>query len=404
MPDESQSSSNRNIRILTARSLLYGVFQRIFMVIRQPFILSLNPSVAVMGFLEGLGGFQGLLPALIQPFFGWLSDRMQRKPFIVLGTVLMEFSLILFLISGLTSTFIFIVPAVVLSAVSLLAMPIIDSLIAESVETSKRSVAYNKIMLASMAPGIFSPFIGGILADRFGFISVLAIGIVIQALIVILLVLFLKEDPFEKRAINFSELRSFIKRNLSPSRNVRNLYWMNAIDALSVGLGPGILYGLLRSNFGFSISQLGILSTISAISMVFTQLLISRRIVNFGIKKLLILANVGYLIYVGGAALSNNFYIFLLLEVGMGIAPAFWVPAHKTLLANSVTKKERAEAMGRVTLYRGLFGFPAPFIGGLLYEQFGYQVPLLGSFILGIVGTYYIYFHIHVKDKRLIEK
>lgn len=404
MPDESQSSSNRNIRILTARSLLYGVFQRIFMVIRQPFILSLNPSVAVMGFLEGLGGFQGLLPALIQPFFGWLSDRMQRKPFIVLGTVLMEFSLILFLISGLTSTFIFIVPAVILSAVSLLAMPIIDSLIAESVETSKRSVAYNKIMLASMAPGIFSPFIGGILADRFGFISVLAIGIVIQALIVILLVLFLKEDPFEKRAINFSELRSFIKRNLSPSRNVRNLYWMNAIDALSVGLGPGILYGLLRSNFGFSISQLGILSTISAISMVFTQLLISRRIVNFGIKKLLILANVGYLIYVGGAALSNNFYIFLLLEVGMGIAPAFWVPAHKTLLANSVTKKERAEAMGRVTLYRGLFGFPAPFIGGLLYEQFGYQVPLLGSFILGIVGTYYIYFHIHVKDRRLIEK
>ncbi len=404
MPDEPQSSSNRNIRILTARSLLYGVFQRIFMVIRQPFILSLNPSVAVMGFLEGLGGFQGLLPALIQPFFGWLSDRMQRKPFIVLGTVLMEFSLILFLISGLTSTFIFIVPAVILSAVSLLAMPIIDSLIAESVETSKRSVAYNKIMLASMAPGIFSPFIGGILADRFGFISVLAIGIVIQSLIVILLVLFLKEDPFEKRAINFSELRSFIKRNLSPSRNVRNLYWMNAIDALSVGLGPGILYGLLRSNFGFSISQLGILSTISAISMVFTQLLISRRIVNFGIKKLLILANVGYLIYVGGAALSNNFYIFLLLEVGMGIAPAFWVPAHKTLLANSVTKKERAEAMGRVTLYRGLFGFPAPFIGGLLYEQFGYQVPLLGSFILGIVGTYYIYFHIHVKDRRLIEK
>ncbi len=404
MTDESQSSSNRNIRVLTARSLLYGVFQRIFMVIRQPFILSLNPSVAVMGFLEGLGGFQGLLPALIQPFFGWLSDRMQRKPFIVLGTVLMEFSLILFLISGLTSTFIFIVPAVILSAVSLLAMPIIDSLIAESVETSKRSLAYNKIMLASMAPGIFSPFIGGILADRFGFISVLAIGIVIQALIVILLVLFLKEDSFKKGSINFSELRLFIKRNLSPSRNVRNLYWMNAIDALSVGLGPGILYGLLRSKFGFSISQLGILSTISAISMVLTQLFISRRIANFGIKKLLIIANVGYLIYVGGAALSNNFYIFLLLEVGMGIAPAFWVPAHKTLLANSVTKKERAEAMGRVTLYRGLFGFPAPFIGGLLYEQFGYQVPLLGSFILGIVGTFYIYFYIHVKDKRLIEK
>ena len=122
------------------------------------------------------------------------------------------------------------------------------------------------------------------------------------------------------------------------------------------------------------------------------------------LKKLLLLANVCYLIYVGGAAVSNNFWIFLLLQIAMGIAPALWVPAHKTLLANSVTKKERVEVMGRVTLYQGIFGFPAPFIGGILYEHFGYSVPLFGSFIFGIVVTYYLYFHIHVKDNRLIEK
>ncbi len=159
MSDASQPSRNQNIKILTVRSLLYGIFQRIFMVIRQPLILSLNPSVAVMGFLEGLGGFQGLIPAFFQPFFGWISDRMQRKPFIVLGSILMELSLILFFVSGLTSNFFLIVPAVILTATSLLSIPIIDSLIAESVEKSQRSVAYNKILLATMAPGIFSPFI-----------------------------------------------------------------------------------------------------------------------------------------------------------------------------------------------------------------------------------------------------
>jgi MFS family permease len=358
--------------------------------------------MALMGFLEGLGGFQGILPAFIQPFFGWISDRMQRKPFIVLGSILMEFSLILFFISSLTSTFFFIIPAMILTAASLLAMPIIDSLIAESVETSKRSGAYNKIMLAAMAPGIFSPFIGGLLADRFGFISVLAIGIVIQCIIIFILVSFLREAPIEKGVVNFSELRSFIRRNISPPRNVRNLYMMNAIDALSVGLGPAILYGLLRLNFGFSNSQLGILSTVNAVSMVLTQILISRRIANYNNKKLLILANIGYLVYIGGFAVSNNFLVFLLLEIGMGISIALWMPSHKTLLANSVTKRERAEAMGRVTLYRGIFGFPAPFIGGLLYEQYGYSVPLWGCFILGIVVTCYIYFNIRVKENRLI--
>lgn len=404
MSDASQPSRNQNIKILTVRSLLYGIFQRIFMVIRQPFILSLNPSVAVMGFLEGLGGFQGLIPAFFQPFFGWISDRMQRKPFIVLGSILMELSLILFFVSGLTSNFFLIVPAVILTATSLLSIPIIDSLIAESVEKSQRSVAYNKILLATMAPGIFSPFIGGILADRFGFISVLAIGIVIQFIIIFLLVSFLNEDPFEKGAVNFSELRLFILRNFSPSRNLRNLYWMNAIDAISVGLGPLILYGLLRLQFNYSNSQLGILATVNAVSMVLTQIVISRRISNYVTKKLLLLNSVGYLVYVLGVAVSNNFLIFLLLEILMGILIALWNPAHKTLLANSVNKSARAEAMGRVTLYRGIFGFPAAFIGGILYEHFGYSAPLWGCFIFGIALTYYIYFHIHIKDNRLIEK
>lgn len=255
MSEESQPPQNRNLKVLTSRALLRGIYQRMFMAIRQPFILSLNPSMALMGLLEGLGGFQGLLPALIQPFIGWLSDRMKRKPFIVLGSLLMEFSLILFFVSGITSTFFFIIPAVILTASSVLALPIIDSLIAESVETSKRSGAYNKIILAATVPSIFSTIIGGILADRFGFISVFAISIVIQCIIIFILVSFLKEDPLEKGAVNFSELRSFIRRNISPSRKLRNFYLMNVIDALSVGLGPDILYGLLRLNFGFTNSQ-----------------------------------------------------------------------------------------------------------------------------------------------------
>jgi MFS family permease len=207
-----------------------------FMTIRQPFILSLNPSLAMLGLIEGLGGFEGLLPALIQPFFGWLSDRMKRKPFIVLGSLLMEFSLILFFVSGLTSSFFFIIPAVILTASSALAMPIIDSLIAESVETSKRSGAYNKILLAATIPSIFSTIIGGILADRFGFISVFTISIIIQCIIIFIVVSFLKDDPPKKGVLNFSELRSFIHRNISPSLKLRKFYLMNVIDALSVGL------------------------------------------------------------------------------------------------------------------------------------------------------------------------
>jgi predicted MFS family arabinose efflux permease len=35
--------------------------------------------------------------------------------------------------------------------------------------------------------------------------------------------------------------------------------------------------------------------------------------------------------------------------------------------------------MGRYAAFRGVIGFPAPFLGGLLYEQFGFQAPLLAN-------------------------
>jgi MFS family permease len=46
-----------------------------------------------------------------------------------------------------------------------------------------------------------------------------------------------------------------------------------------------------------------------------------------------------------------------------------------------VPEHQRGEAMGRLAVFRGLLGFPAPFIGGLLYDHFGFRAPLLGNLV-----------------------
>ena len=402
MAEKKSSLLERNVKVLEVKSLLSGTYDRIHRVIYQPFILSLNPSMSSLGILEGIGGYQGLLGALIKPFFGWLSDRMKKKPFIIIGSLLMSLSISLFLISSITQTFLFIIPAVILMGASSLAMPIIESLVAESVETSKRAMAYSRIMLATITPGIFSPLIGGIIADRYGFKNVLYIGIIIQGVIILFLIRFLRENPASKRIVNFTELRSFFLRNFSPPKNLRNIYLMNMLDAFAMCLSLNIMYGLLRVNFEFSNSQLGLIDIINAASMMFSHLVTGRMVTKYGSKNLLIISYCVYLAYISGIIASKDFLTVLLFQIPGGICVALWSPAHQTLMANSTTQTERAEAMGRISFYRGISGFFSPFIGGLLYEQYGYSAPLLTSIIWGIGVTSYIYFYIRVKDNRLI--
>jgi MFS family permease len=101
-------------------------------------------------------------------------------------------------------------------------------------------------------------------------------------------------------------------------------------------------------------------------------------------------------------ALAQNFLMVLFTQFFMGIAIAMWHSPLQTLMANSTTPMERAEAMGRISFYRGIVGFLAPFLGGFLYEQYGYSAPLWASFMVGGMVTVFIHFSIHVQDDHLI--
>jgi MFS family permease len=400
--EPATASLEGNVKVFAARAFLKGTYNQIHRVIYQPFILSLNPSMTVLGLLEGLGGYQGLLGAVIRPFFGWLSDRVQRKPFIVLGSLLTLLSITFFLLAGLTTQFYLVIPAILLMGISLLDMPIVDSLIAESVPTRDRGTIYSRITLAMMAPGIVAPFIGGFIADAFGFFEVFGIGLIIQCVVILLLIRYLKEHPLSRRSISFAEFYSFLKRNISPPKTLQSIYLLNMFDAVVSGLGPALAIGILRAHFNFSNFQLGIISVFGSIVTTVTQIFIGRMIRRFGCKNVIIISYVTWVFYIGGMIFSQNFWSILFIRVFMGIAFATWRTPHQTLMANSTMPAERAEAMGRISFYRGILGFFAPFIGGFLYEEYGYSTPLWASLISGIVVAMFIHFQIRVKDDKLV--
>lgn len=390
-----------NINVLSSYHFLGGIYFNMLLAIRQPFFLSLNPSMTFVGLLEGIGGFNGIMNPISQLTGGWLSDRKGRKRFVVIASLFVISAMIFFLIAGYTKLAFFLIPAMVFFGVTAISWPSLDSIIFESISEEKVGISYSKFMFAGVVPGIFAPFLGGKIADLFGYLPVFYLGIFIEILCLILIVLYLKETLFinNKERLNFSRFLLLLKESFKVPKILKNFYIATVVDIFVWGLGAAILYGMLRKTFNISASQIGILSCLFSSSWAITQIPIGKLIEKFGCKIFLILSELIGVITMLGFFISTKYEHFLIFAFSWGIVASTWVPAMKTLVANSVDKTKRAEAIGKLSFFRGLFGFPAPFIGGILFDNFGFKIPILANLIGAFIAAILIYFLIHESPK-----
>jgi MFS family permease len=179
----------------------------------------------------------------------------------------------------------------------------------------------------------------------------------------------------------FDQLKGVFQGILVPPAKLRGFYIAVAADAFAWGTGWGILYGLLSEAHHFTASQLGILSCLSSIGWAVFQMPVGKLMERYGCVKSIILSEAGGVILTMGWLHATTFQTFALLQILFGFSIATWLPATMTWVANSVPKEKMAEEIGRLNAFRGLVGFPAPYIGGLMYEAFGFQGPITVNLI-----------------------
>jgi MFS family permease len=385
--NSSQETNGRNLRTVTAKTFLFGMAHSTMRAVMQPFVLSLGAPMSTLGLLESLGGLRGLLTAPLQYYSGWLSDRLGRKPMMILGNISGLLGIGLFLVAALTGNWLWLVPGVVLTGATMMADPADQSMVAESSQASRRGTAYSLLMMAWIAPGIFAPALGGWLAGRWGFVPVFALQGALYGLSLFLVLRFLREtiEPSGER-ITWGGIKAATVRLVVPPRRLRGYYWTMAVDSFVWGLGYTLLFGMLTQTHGFTTFQLGIMSSLMALVWTVCQWPIGKLIDRFGSKPVMVLSQVFSLPIVLGFMLVSSFPAFAVIYACVGVMAATWVPAQRVMLANSISERGRGEALGRLAAFQGLIGFPAPFIGGLLYDAFGFQAPLLAN-LLGILVT-----------------
>jgi len=373
---------SQNLRVIAITSFLTGLFSTMTQAVWQPFVLSLGAPMSTLGLLESLGGRRGLTTALIQPIGGWLSDRLGRKPLVALGSLLGLLVMVFYLLAAILGDWRWLLAGVILLGATLASSPAEISLVAESAQAGQRGLAYSLQLTSWIVPGTFAPALGGFIADRWGFAPVFLLHFGLEALR-LLLILWLLEETLTRatRDIPLGELKGVLIRMVVPPRELRGFYWAMAVDIFVWGLGGTLLFGMLNETYGFTTFQLGVMSGLLSLVWALSQLPIGRLIDRYSCKLFLALSEAIGILVVGGWLFSTSFVAFAALHALFGLVAATWAPALRALLANSVPTKQLGEEMGRLSAFRGLIGFPAPYIGGLLYVRFGFRAPILANLV-----------------------
>ena len=375
-PASTQRDQRVNLTVLGATAFLRGAHTSAYNVVWQPFVLSLGASMPTLGLLSSLGGMNGIVTTLVQPLGGWLADRLGRKPFMILAGVAYIVGYALFWLSGALNIWTLLLLGVIAIGVSALANPARSSITAESVR-ERHGSAFSAILVASMAPGIIVPALAGLLADRAGYISVFPIALALEVVGVWLVWRYLRETHSSNgEGISRQETLRVLVRSIVPPKGLTGFFCAVAADSFFWGVGWGLLYGMLTDTYHFSAGDLGIMSGVMSLSWSITQMPIGRYIDRSNIKAMMIFSEgIGIPLMLIWLT-QTRFEFFAASQILFALTAATWVPTISTYLTRAVSSSERAEAFGRLYLFRGIVSFPSSIIGGFLYAWGGLRAPV----------------------------
>jgi len=310
-----------NIRVLTVEAMVTAMSYGMLFVIWQPFVLGLGASMAVLG---GLSAALGLLGSLSSPIWGRLSDKVGRKPLLILSNVLKAGALIFCIIAN---TWFLLIPYVILMGLSASYRqynPAGASVVAESVRREERGVAYSVLMFSSQATTAVVAPLGGFLAMVYGFVPFFYACMVADIVCALLTIVFVQETLGERPRVGMlSGNRSWwkvLREMFWPESHLRGFYVALVVDAFAWGLGFSILYGMLVRSFGFSTYELGLLSATLSVAWGVTQIPFGKLMDRYGRKLFLLVSEAFGIVSVFGWLLSSNFGHFVVLQIPFGVS------------------------------------------------------------------------------------
>lgn len=365
-----------NIRIMAVCALITEACFGMFYVVWQPYVIELGATLPQLGLVQGV---MILFAAVGSLAWGRVSDAWGRKPAAV-GSILCRVVALAFCFAARDwASFVGFGVFMGLSASWQQNNPAISALMAESVEEEKVGTAISVVMSLGMIASISTASLGGYLALKDGYRLIFLSCIAGEMFNAVLYSARLRET-LDREALTAEPAQDWsrgLAEFLRPEATLMPFYVAAVIGSISYGMSNSILYGLLVDGFGFNTVQLGLMSTLFGLSWGLSQMPVGWLMDRFGRKPFLLLSQVASMAVMTGYFLSRDFFVFLILQAVSGLGHAMWIPAQIAMVSEQVPPERRSSAIGKLSTFPMFFGIPAPYIGGLIYEAFGFGAPML---------------------------
>ncbi len=359
--------------------------------ILQPFTLSIGLSLATLGILQSLGNRTGgLAGSIVQPLGGYLSELFGRRAVVRAGSALAIIAMSFFLLAAVTHISLILVPAYLLYGSSLVSLPASQVLIAESVglDYGRMKIAFSIVFLFSNIPAAFTSFFGGILADSLGYYVIFASAVCLEAVNFVLYTARLKEtNPIElsNQGMRLEDvIRGTVKRltgMLTPPSGLRGYFATFAVDLFAFSITGYIIFGMIATQYHYSDAEIGLISGVYFLVLVLGQVPATRLMLKIGAKKSIAISESLSVVQWLSIFFARTFPAFVAFAAIWAFTSVAWQPAAQSMLMTVAPNDRRAEVTGKLAAFKGIIAFPAPIIGGILFQEFGFGAPPVASAI-----------------------
>lgn len=374
------------------RELILASFAGTIAVMGLGFIVPLFPiyvsEKGASNFELGLvvSGF-AITQFLVQPFFGGLSDRFGRKPFMVGGLACYGLVTFLYILANdLPGVFLI---RLLHGVGAGMIWPALSAYIIDLSPVERRGEAMGLLSAVEMVGFAIGPFLGGMLYSLGGinlpFLSCSILSLVAMGMIWGLI----QEETSGKKVGRRSWLEQYGFSSIRLS-DIRILCLIGFAEAFVWGMIMTLL-PVMAAGLGIPPGRIGWLFSACFIVYIFLQGPVGRWSDRQGRKKPILL---GLSIYTLAVLLLSQgrtllFFIVVLAIAGAGLG--IYAPSVRVAIADLSSEEVRGASMGFFFTTRMIGFFLGPNVSGVMADHFGQGVPFLvgaAGLVLGIWASF----------------
>jgi MFS family permease len=368
------------------------------------YLTELGATIGQVGMVFSLSS---VVILVLQVFGGWISDRIGRLKAIAIGSVggILGF---IFMLLAPTWQWMLVALSVVQIPYALVG-PSYGAFIAENSIEENRGRVYGIVDTIYQITGIVGPPLGGFLAGRHGFKTMLLVAAILYTIAAILRIWMARtmHSASERlpQPLTMDSFKISIKGMLAMILGGGVITWIfitDGVQDIAFRLSDELRPLYLNQVASMSLEQIGLLGSVFSIAMMFTPILSGRIADRYGER---VPISAGFLLIFGALVAflqARTFLGFAMTWALFGFAVGLLSPAYQSLISKVVPQKSLGIFTGLFRSSLGLISLPAPWIGAKLWENFNPRVPFMITAFLSLFAIIPVWFKFKVPEKPVI--